>query len=150
MTKKLILRLSNNLGNQMFMYASAFAFSKILNRELFIDIQTAYSDKRNIHKFDLDKFNMGAQKLHLIMFLGTIGYIKRKLKILLKLKKKIFILSRDANKSTSFDKNIRNGNYNDPLFVEGHFETEKYFNMFSDDIKNEFKLKFNYLKITIF
>ena len=42
----------------MFMYASAFAFSKILNRELFIDIQTAYSDKRNIHKFDLDKFNI--------------------------------------------------------------------------------------------
>ena len=41
-----------------------------------------------------------------------------------------------------FDKNIRNGNYNDPLFVfEGHFETEKYFNMFSDDIKNEFKFK---------
>ena len=57
MTKKLILRLSNNLGNQMFMYASAFALSKMLNRELLIDNVTAYSGKRNIHKFDLDKFN---------------------------------------------------------------------------------------------
>ena len=92
MTKKLILRLSNNLGNQMFMYASAFAFSKMLNRKLFIDIQTAYSDKRNIHKFDLDKFNISAQKAPSnFMFLGTIGYIKRKsLKFLdkVKIKKK--------------------------------------------------------------
>ena len=39
MTKKLILRLSNNLGNQMFMYASAFALSKMLNRELFMSYQ---------------------------------------------------------------------------------------------------------------
>ncbi len=145
MTKKLILRLSNNLGNQMFMYASAFALSKLLNRELFIDIETAYSDKRNIHKFDLDKFNISAQKAPSnFMFLGTIGYIKRKsLKYLdkVKIKKNFYIEPRDVNKSTSFDKNIRNGNYNDPLFVEGHFETEKYFNMFSDDIKNEFKFK---------
>ena len=79
MTKKLILRLSNNLGNQMFMYASAFALSKMLNRELFIDNETAYSDKRNIHKFDLDKFNISAQKAPSnFMFLGSIGYIKRK------------------------------------------------------------------------
>ena len=79
MTKKLILRLSNNLGNQMFMYASAFALSKMLNRELFIDNETAYSDKRNIHKFDLDKFNISAPKAPSnFMFLGSIGYIKRK------------------------------------------------------------------------
>ena len=142
MTKKLILRLSNNLGNQMFMYASAFALSKMLNRELFIDNETAYSDKRNIHKFDLDKFNISAQKAPSnFMFLGSVGYIKRKtLKYLdkIKINKNFYVEPRDINKSTSFDKNIRKGNYNDPLFLEGHFETEKYFNMFSDDIKNEF------------
>ena len=36
MKKKLIVRMSNNLGNQMFMYASAYAFAKRLNRELLI------------------------------------------------------------------------------------------------------------------
>ena len=40
MKNKLIIRLSNNLGNQMFMYATAYAFAKKLNRDLFIDNET--------------------------------------------------------------------------------------------------------------
>ena len=36
MNNKLIVRLSNNLGNQMFMYASAYVFAKKLNREFFM------------------------------------------------------------------------------------------------------------------
>ena len=49
MKSKLIIRLSNNLGNQMFIYASAYAFSKKLDRELFIDTETAYKGN-TIHK----------------------------------------------------------------------------------------------------
>ena len=30
-----IIRVSNNIGNQMFMYAAAYSLSKILNRNLF-------------------------------------------------------------------------------------------------------------------
>ena len=37
MSNKLILRLSNEIGNQMFMYASSLAISKKLNRSLLID-----------------------------------------------------------------------------------------------------------------
>ena len=46
MSKKLILRLSNELGNQMFMYASAYSVSKQLNRELYIDDETAFLSKK--------------------------------------------------------------------------------------------------------
>ena len=35
MKKKIILRLSNEIGNQMFMYASAYSISRKMNRELF-------------------------------------------------------------------------------------------------------------------
>ena len=49
--------MSNNLGNQMFMYASAYAFAKKLGRELLIDDETAYQDQRNIYRYDLDIFN---------------------------------------------------------------------------------------------
>ena len=56
MSNKLILRLSNNLGNQMFMYAAAYAISKLLNRELLIDEETAFSGIK-VHKYDLNVLN---------------------------------------------------------------------------------------------
>ena len=48
MKKKIILRLSNEIGNQMFMYASAYSISRKMNRELFLDNETAFLSKKNI------------------------------------------------------------------------------------------------------
>ena len=50
MQNKLIVRLSNEVGNQMFMYASAYSISKELNRSLYIDDETAFLLKKNISK----------------------------------------------------------------------------------------------------
>ena len=46
MKKKLIIRISNEIGNQMFMYASAYSIAKKMNRELFIDNETAFLLKK--------------------------------------------------------------------------------------------------------
>ena len=46
--KKSIIRISNELGNQMFMYASAFSISRELNRELHVDDETAFLSKKNV------------------------------------------------------------------------------------------------------
>ena len=48
MKNKLILRLSNEMGNQMFMYASAYSISKKLGRSLYIDDETAFLSKKNV------------------------------------------------------------------------------------------------------
>ena len=48
MPKKLILRLSNEIGNQMFMYASAFSIAKELNRSYYIDNETAFLSNKNV------------------------------------------------------------------------------------------------------
>ena len=40
MDKNLILRISNGFGNQMFLYATAYAFSKKLGYNLLIDDET--------------------------------------------------------------------------------------------------------------
>ena len=44
--KKINIRLSNELGNQMFMYASSLGISKKLNRSLLVDNETAYLSKK--------------------------------------------------------------------------------------------------------
>ena len=61
MNSKLIVRLSNNLGNQMFMYASAFIFAKKLNRKFFYDDETAYQNS-GLYKFNLDIFEISSTK----------------------------------------------------------------------------------------
>jgi len=145
MKNKLIIRLSNNLGNQMFMYASAYVFAKQLDRELLVDDETAYKDKRDIYKYDLDIFNFHSKKApRNLKFLGTSGYLKRKiLKYLDRFRriKNFYIEPKDMNKNTLFNKDVLTGDFKDSLYVEGHFETEKYFNNYTNEIQNEFTFK---------
>ena len=145
MKNKLIIRLSNNLGNQMFMYASAYAFAKKLDRELLIDDETAYRDKKNIYRYNLDIFDIQSKKAPInLKFLGNLGYLKRKtLKYLndFNKSKNFYIEPRDKNKNTLFDENAMKGNFKDTLYVEGHFETEKYFKKYINDIKKEYEFR---------
>ena len=144
MNNKLIVRLSNNLGNQMFMYASAYVFAKKLNREFFYDDETAYQGS-SLYNYNLDIFKISSTRApENLKFLNKFGYVKRKfLKYLdnFNSRKMFYIEPRDHNKNTSFNDKILNGNYNDKLFVEGHFESEKYFNSHINDIKSEFRFK---------
>ena len=93
MKKKIILRLSNEIGNQMFMYASAYSISKKMNRELFLDNETAFLSKKNISKFGLDNFRISTSiSDDKFKFKTSLGYFKRKFLIksdFFKIKKKI-------------------------------------------------------------
>ena len=144
MKNKLIVRLSNNLGNQMFMYASAYVFAKKLNRDFFYDDETAYQSS-NLYKYNLDIFKISSTKApNNLKFLNKAGYIKRKfLKYFDNFysSKMFYVEPRDRNKNTSFNDKILSGNFRDKLFVEGHFESEKYFNSHINEIKSEFSFK---------
>ena len=48
------------MGNQMFMYASAYSISKELNRSLYIDDETAFLSKKSVSKFGLNLFNISS------------------------------------------------------------------------------------------
>ena len=58
MKKKIIVRISNEIGNQIFMFASAFSIAKKMNRDLLIDDETAFLSKKNISKFALNNFHI--------------------------------------------------------------------------------------------
>ena len=145
MSDNLILRLSNEIGNQMFMYASAYSISKELNRRLYIDNETAFLSKKNVSKFGLNLFNITSPIApDTLKFKNLSGYIKKKFLIktdLLRSKKKFYIEKKDRNKITKYSSDYKKLVFDNNLFLEGHFESERYFKDYKDEIKGEFKLK---------
>ena len=142
MNKKFIIRISNELGNQLFMYASSFAIAKKLNRILLVDDETAYLSKKNISSYCLNNFGITSDIANNSnKYLGLIGYLKRKIlkKINFFLRKKVFYIEpKNTQKITKYNNEIYNFNLSKNVYLEGNFETEKYFYHIKDDIKREF------------
>ena len=57
MKKKLVVKISEGLGNQLFMYANAYAISKKFDYNLCLDLYSGYY-KNNIRSFMLNNFNI--------------------------------------------------------------------------------------------
>ena len=153
--KNLILRLSNEIGNQMFMYAAAFSISKKMNRNLLIDNETAYLSRKNISNYGLNNFHITAK-------ISNDNYKFKNFKVYLELKflkkiyflrnfKKFYVEKKNKDKITKFDIEFIKKNFSDNLFLEGHFESEKYFAHLREDLLKEFdfidKNRFNDLSI---
>ncbi len=142
MKKKLIIRISNEIGNQMFMYASAYSIAKKMNRELFIDNETAFLLKKNISKYALNNFKITSKVAgDNLKFKKISGYLTRKFLQnidLVKSNKSFYIEPKNYNKIANHNENFLNKNFSDNLFLEGHFESEKYFLDFKKDIIKEF------------
>ena len=140
MSNKLIIRLSNEIGNQMFMYASAYTISRELNRRLYIDDETAFLSKKNVSKFGLNLFNISSPVAsNALKFKNLYGYIKRRFLIKtdsLRSKKKFYIEKKDSDKRTKYSNDYKNLRFDNNLFLEGHFESERYFRYYKDEIKS--------------
>ena len=55
--KKLIVRIAEGLGNQLFMYSNGLALAKENNYDLYVDNTSGYFKKKNqFRAFELDKF----------------------------------------------------------------------------------------------
>ena len=148
--KTLTVRLAQGIGNQLFMYANAYSLSKSYNYQLFIDNTSGYFKKKDqLRTYELNNFHIEENLATSDLKFDTHSKnLKRK--ILIKLDKfrkyRSFILEKkDANKKTFFTK-INLDNYSNKLFLEGHFESEKYFYEYKDDLKKIFKVKNNLLE----
>ena len=140
----MITKISEGLGNQLFMYAHSYSVSKKNDFELFIDPYSGYYQKKHIYNFFLDRLNISSNiaSKNYIFANKYRNFIK---KILLfvdkfKINKKFIFENKDHNKKSYFSElNFKNTNQH--FFLDGNFESEKYFKNYRADILNEFKIK---------
>ena len=149
MSKKIIVRIAEGIGNQLFMYAHAYALSKKINYDLYIDNTSGYFQKKNIRSYELDKFNINTslsdKKYRFDSFLLNLNRNLLKKIDIYKTNKSFLIESKDRNKITNYYDTAKL-NFSDILYVEGHYETEKYFKDFANDLKKKFIINEKYLE----
>ena len=142
--KRVIVRLGNGLGNQLFTYAAAYSFAKKNNAELYVDDESGFYKR---YKYELHNFNISApivEKSH--KFLGFLGRAKRK--ILIKVSKfnkgtKFLIEIKDGDKLSSYNSDQLNIDFDQSLYFEGYFQSEKYYKSNIENILKEFTFKSN-------
>lgn len=146
--KNIIVRLANGLGNQLFTYAAAFNLAKKNNANLLVDDESGFYKR---YKFELYNFKLTAQIAESkFKYKGHIGRFKRKILKKFKFLQKDLVFveeKKDKNKLTKFDPNTLNIKINHNAYMEGYFQSEKYFKSeeklilkefdFKDEIKNK-------------
>ena len=150
MRKKIIVKISEGLGNQLFMYANSYSLSKKNNLDLFIDPFSGYHQKKHMYEFFLNRFNISSKiaNKNYIFANNSRNFLKKILIFVDKFKsnKKFIFEKKDFDKSTCFSP-LNLENTNNYFFLDGNFETEKYFLEYRTDLLNEFKInnenKFN-------
>ena len=145
MSKNLIIRISNGLGNQLFMYASAYAMSKELSRKLLIDNESSFYSNKNISVYLLNNFNITSEiASDNKKFKSLYGYLKRKFLLktdLFRRNKLFYIEKKNIDKITNYNDDFKNKFFHNNMYVEGYFESEKYFLNYKRSLSNEFKFK---------
>jgi hypothetical protein len=153
MKKTLIVRVGEGLGNQLFMYANAYALAKKNNYTLLIDSESSYFKKKNRsrgRKYNLDFFNLSeALCPENLMFNSYIKDLERKFFKFIDIFKaqKKFISETEIVKNTQFNKIILS-EQNSPLYIEGHYESLLYFLDFEKDLKKKLKIKHELLDLS--
>ena len=144
MKKKIIVKISEGLGNQLFMYANAFSLSKKNNLEFYIDPFSGYFKRKHAYKYYLNRFQI-TSKLATSEYIFA-NYFKHTLKKLLiffdnfKKYKKFVFEKKSKNKECKYnplDLSLTSNNF----YLYGNFESEKYFLNYRDELLNEFKIK---------
>ena len=126
MDRIIIAKISEGLGNQLFMYANAYTISRKFDLNLCLDPYSGYY-KNNIRSFMLNNFNISS-KIAPSEWIFSNNYrnLIKKIKIkcdFFKKKKSFLFESKDKNKLTKYIP-IKLDNFNDKIYIDGNFFTK--------------------------
>jgi hypothetical protein len=144
MKKKIIVKISEGLGNQLFMYANAFSLKKKHELNLYIDSLSGYYNDKAIYSYVLNNFNLSSDLASdKYIFASPLKNIKKKIYLFFDKffkNKKFLFENRETDKSTFYSP-VNIDNTKNFFFLDGNFESEKYFIDYKSDILNEFSFK---------
>ena len=144
MKKKIISKISEGLGNQLFMYANSYSLSKKNNFDHYIDSTSGYYQNKHIYNFILDKFCISAKIApKKYTFENSHKNFLKKILIFFdrfSLDNKFYFEKKDINKNTQFSP-LNLAKSHNHFFLDGNFESEKYFDEYRNDLLKEFTLK---------
>lgn len=143
----IIVRLGGGLGNQLFQYALGRHLSIIHQRELRIDTSgytsTIGDPQKGIRTFALSHFTIEAKPASL----NELALFRHKRTIVDKVinklgrfgayYKKAYIIEPE-NLHFKFDEDLLSASLKDPVYIEGYWQSEKYFIDIEDVIRGEF------------
>lgn len=134
--------MANGIGNQLFSYAAAYNIAKKNGAELLIDDESGFH-KRN--KYELNNFKISSKIVDKeYKFKGHFGRLRRRIyKKFSFLNKKLKIIEEtmDKKKFTKYDPTFFHIKTKKDIYLEGYFQTEKYFKDIKKEILNEFLFK---------
>ena len=142
--KTVIVKISEGLGNQLFMYANAFSLKEKYQLNLYIDSLSGYYNKKAIYNYVLDNLNISASLApKKYVFASYSKNILKKIYLLadkFREQKKFLFENKENNKSTYYSP-IDIQNTNNYFYLDGNFESEKYFINNKNEILKEFTFK---------
>lgn len=131
----IIIRIIGGLGNQMFQYAAATALAHKNNTELKVDV-TEF-DNYHLRNFDLDKLNVNFS----LASIQEIKNLKSKNSFQRFWERLVPYAVRRFYKEPFFHYDNRFSKLSSDVYIQGYFQSQKYFLSIEDKIREQFTLK---------
>jgi hypothetical protein len=140
--EKVITRIKGGLGNQMFIYAASRRLALVNNAELVIDDVTGFArDYTYKRSYMLDHFNIKARKATPAERLEPFERYRRGVKKYMSRPRPFDKRSYLEQEGIDFDERLLNVKVKGTLYLDGYWQSEKYFKDIEDVVREDLKIQ---------